>query len=179
MPEQEAPGGQQEQQQTPTQTPGGQPEPEVFGKEYVESLRQENAKYRSQRNEFKSELDKARQQSMTPDEKALDEARQQGRLEATKQHAQDLARTSFDAAAGRRNPQLQDKDLSEIADNLNWSRFVSEEGKVDQDAIRKAAERLVPAPDGKVPDFEGGQSNGASSPTDMNTRIRKMAGFTR
>lgn len=179
MPEQEAPGGQQEQQQTPAQTPGGQQEPEVFDKAYVESLRQENAKYRSQRNEFKSELDKAREKSMTPDEKALNEARQEGRLEATRENAQNLARTAFDAAAGRRNPQLPDKDLSEIADNLNWSRFVSEDGKVDQDAIRKAAERLVPAPDGKVPDFDGGQNGGAATPADMNTRIRKMAGFSR
>lgn len=41
------------------QKPQTQAEPETFSREYVEELRRENAKYRTERNDFKTKLDDA------------------------------------------------------------------------------------------------------------------------
>jgi len=172
---QEAPGGQEQQQQSQESQEGH--EPKVYDEAYVEKLRQESAKYRTQRNEFKSQLESVRTEKMTPDEKMIAEAEQRGRAAAALDHGMALARTAFDAAAGRRNPELNPKDVEEILSIVDLRKFVGDDGKVNSEAIQKAAEKLVPAPTGRVPDFEGGQGNGTPRSTDMNRTIRKLAGF--
>jgi hypothetical protein len=84
---------------------------------------------------------------MTDAQRALSEAETNGRTAAVKEFGQRLARTEFDAAAGRRNP---DFDTASALEFVDLSRFVGDDGEPDTKAIKAAVERLVPAPAGQV-----------------------------
>lgn len=119
------------------------------------------------------DLEKQARAAMTDAERALSEAEAKGRTAARSEFGSRLVRTEFDAAAGRRNP---DFDIKATLDDLNLDKFVTEDGEPDLKAIKAAVERLVPAPAGGTPSYDGGTRSTSKGPTDMNQVIRKAAG---
>jgi hypothetical protein len=119
------------------------------------------------------DLDKQRKASMTEAERAVAEAEQRGRLSALTEFGTRLARTEFDAAAARRNP---DYDTAGTFEWLDLSRFVGDNGEPDAKAIQAAVERLVPVPTGGTPSFDGGARTTPPAPAGMTALIRKAAG---
>lgn len=129
---------------------------------------------RSKRDQARvRELEKNQKASMTDAQRALSEAETSGRTAAVKEFGQRLARTEFDAAAGRRNP---DFDTAQALEYVDLTKFVGEDGEPDLKAIKAAVERLVPAPAGGTPSYDGGSRSTAKGPADMNSIIRKAAG---
>lgn len=117
--------------------------------------------------------EKARLDAMSESERAIEEAKQAARSEAGLEFGKRLARSEFDAAAGRRNP---DFDTSSALEYVDLAKFVGEDGEPDKDAIKAAVERLVPASANTPPEFDGGSRTTATAPQGMSQIIRKAAG---
>ena len=152
-----------------------QTEPQTFDAEYVDKLRKEAARYRTEAKATASELEKVRKSSMSEAEKQVAEAEARGRAAAVTEFGKRLARTEFDALAGRRNP---DVDTSAVLEFVDLARFVGDDGEPDSKAIAAAVERLVPAPAGGPPSFDGGPRTPPPASQGMNTLIRQAAGRT-
>lgn len=171
-----APTGTDTPPDAPPAGDGGEHEPETFTREYVEQLRKENAKYRTKAGEQTAAAraaEQARLASMGEAERQIEEAKAAGRSEAVNEFGRRLARTEFDAIAGRRNP---DFDTASALEWVDLSRFVGDDGEPDTKAITAAVERLVPAPAGGPPSFDGGARTTSPAPAGMNGLIRKAAG---
>jgi hypothetical protein len=117
--------------------------------------------------------EKARLDAMSESERAIEEAKQAARTEAATNYGKRLARTEFDALAGRRNP---DFDTASALEYVDLTRFVGEDGEPDSKAIKAAVERLIPAPADGPPSFDGGPRTPAPAPQGMSQIIRKAAG---
>lgn len=117
--------------------------------------------------------EKARLDAMSEQERAIEEAKQSARTEAATTYGKRLARTEFDALAGRRNP---DFDTASALEFVDLGRFLGEDGEPDQKAIKAAVERLVPAPADGPPSFDGGPRTPAPAQQGMTGLIRKAAG---
>lgn len=148
-------------------------ETKTFDAEYVEKLRKENAKYRTEAKNTAAELEKIRQSSMSETEKAAAEAEARGRAAATTEFGQRLATSRFDALASKRNPSFDTSAFLEIVD---LKKFVGDDGEPDEKAIAAAVEKHVPAAEAGVPSFDGGTRTTTSAPTGMNGLIRKATG---
>jgi hypothetical protein len=117
--------------------------------------------------------EKARLDAMSESERAIEEAKQAARSEAALSFGKRLARTEFDAHAGRRNP---DYDSAAALEFIDLARFVGEDGEPDVKAIKAAVERLVPAASTPTPSFDGGTRTPPPVGVDMNTALRKATG---
>ena len=117
--------------------------------------------------------EEARLDAMTESERAVEEAKQSARAEAATEYGKRLARTEFDAAAGRRNP---DFDTASALEFVDLSRFLDENGEPDPKAIKAAVDRLVPAVQAGAPGFDLGARGGAPKGTDFNQILRQAAG---
>jgi len=122
------------------------------------------------------ELEAQQRASMTEAERAVAEAEARGRTSAITDFGKRLARTSFDAAAARRNP---DVDTTAVLEFVDLTRFVGDDGEPDSKAIAAAVERLVPAAQAGLPSFDGGARKSADKPADMNQLIRRQVGIRR
>lgn len=118
-------------------------------------------------------LEKQQRDSMTDADKAVAEAKAAGRSEAATEFGKRLARTEFDALAGRRNA---DFDTASALEYIDLSRFVGEDGEPDTKAIKAAVERLVPTPTAGPPSFDGGARTPAGATKGMNDFIRSATG---
>ena len=118
------------------------------------------------------QAEKARMAAMSDSERAIEEARQAARSEATKSFGMRLARTEFDAAAGRRNPGF---DVAPVLEVIDLGKFVGDDGEPDIKAIKATVERLVPEGAG-APSFDGGTRKSTAKTGDMDALIRKAAG---
>lgn len=163
-----------------TEAPAAPPEGEApaeeaktFDAEYVEKLRKENAKWRTDAKTATSELEKVRQSSMTETEKAAAEAEARGRAAATTEFGQRLATSQFDALASKRNPTFDTSAFLEIVD---LKKFVGEDGEPDEKAIAAAVEKHVPQAEAGVPNFDGGTRTTPPAASGMNGLIRKATG---
>lgn len=124
-------------------------------------------------NQKANEFEKQRKAAMTDAERAVAEAEERGRTAATTEFGKRLARSQFDAAAGRRNA---DYDTASTFEWLDLAKFVGDDGEPDTKAITAAVERLVPAPASGPPSFDGGPRTPAPAGADMNTALRKATG---
>ncbi|TYB50243.1 hypothetical protein FXF51_56805 [Nonomuraea sp. PA05] len=117
------------------------------------------------------DLAKLKQQSMSDQEKAVEQARVEGRTEAAREHGKQLAEAQFDAALARKG-----LDLGDAADLIDKSRFVNDDGTVDKDAIAKAVAKLAKltpkTPSSSGGDFGGGNGQGAP-PKNLREQIRE------
>lgn len=109
------------------------------------------------------ELDELRKQSMSDQEKAVEEARDAGRQEATASLAQKLAAAELRAALTGlvENP-------SEIVEDLNLAKFVGDDGEVDTDKVNALKEKYADLkPDtgnaGRTRDLGQGRNRGQAS----------------
>ena len=98
---------------------------------------------------------------MTAEQKALADAKAEGRAEAAAEHARELAAAQFRAAAAGK---IADPDAA--LELLDLAKLVKD-GKPDQAAITAAVERLaaVPPPPGSVP--PGPRSPGPAAEPDF------------
>jgi len=143
------------------------------GKQALDRMKNERNEYKKQARDFQKQLDEFRTSSMSEQEKAAHEAEQRGRQSATADFGKRLARTEFDALAGRRNP---DVDTAQVLEYVDLAKFVGEDGEPDSKAIAAAVSRLVPEPVVGVPSFDGGSRLPAKADGDMNTFLRKATG---
>lgn len=124
-----------------------------------------------------AELEKLRQQTMTDTERAIAEAKAQGRQEALIEATGRLVRAEVRAAAGGK---LADPDDAAMLLG-DLSEFVSSNGDVDSKAISKAIDELVKqkpylAPQGTKPAPLPGGGATPSNGFDMDGWIRQSAG---
>lgn len=86
------------------------------------------------------ERDELRKQSMSEQERAVEEASAKARTEERVRLAGKLARQGFLAAAAGRIPHA-----ATVADDLNLAKYVGEDGDIDEKGLGELVERLAPA----------------------------------
>lgn len=160
----------------PTPPPAAQPPEPTPPVEDTTDWKAESRKWEQRAKDNKTAGDalaKAQRAALPEAEKATADAKAAGRAEAVTEFGKRLARTEFDAVAGRRNP---DFDTASALDYLDLSRFVGEDGEPDSKAIKAAVERLVPEAAGGPPSFDGGARTPAAPAKDMNDLLRRATG---
>lgn len=146
---------------TPTEE-ASKPEPKTFDEVYVKQLRSEAAKYRSEAKTAAEELEKLRVAAMSEQERAIAEARIEGRTLALHELGSRLVDAEIRAAASGR---LKDGQMRILLQGLNRSAFLTDDGAVDEKAVREFVNGIAPAPaepqgpppDPRFPDFGQGQ----------------------
>lgn len=105
--------------------------------------------------ELEAEVERLKAAGQTEAEKALEAARKEAgdaaRAEERQSLGAKLARSAFDAAAGRRNPDLKAEDIDGILELVDLTKLLDESGDPDPDAVAKAVERLVAEPQQRLP----------------------------
>lgn len=118
------------------------------------------------------ELEKLKRQSMTEAEKAVAEAERRARAEAAREYGTRLARAEFRAHAAAKGLALGD----DVFDLIDTSRFVGDDGEIDEAAIKAAVAKLAklaPKPGGTSGgDFTGG-NGGGTPPKSLQDQIRE------
>jgi hypothetical protein len=98
------------------------------------------------------ERDELRKQSMTDQEKAVEEASAKARTEERVRLAGKLARQGFLAAAAGRLP-----NAAGVAEDLNLSKYVGEDGEIDEKGLTELVDRLAPPKAAKSDTDESGE----------------------
>jgi hypothetical protein len=156
---------------TPPADPAGDEPLGEPGKKALEAERARADDAAKENKRLLRELDAERKKGLTAEEKVLEEAREAGRSEVRQATGLRLARTEFDAAAGRRNPEAKVADILEFVD---LAKFVGDDGEPDVKRIGEAVAKLVPAVEG-TPSFDQGTRQTVAT-GGMNDFIRKAAG---
>ena len=164
--------------ETPATEPKGEdaPEPQADEKKFSQAdldriISGRLAKY-ADYDDVKAKAQALEDASATETERAVKQARREAETETSQKWGTRLARSAFDAAAGRRNP---DFNTDEALEYVDLSKFVGADGEPDAAAIKAAVERLVPAPADGPPSFDGGARSTAKT-TDFNQVLRQAAG---
>lgn len=92
--------------------------------------------------EVQQELEKLRQQTMTDQEKAVEEAKNTGKAEGARAASLAAARMAFEFALGH-DPESNDQ--SDLIDTLDLSKVVTDTGEIDTAKVRSIAGKLAPA----------------------------------
>lgn len=95
------------------------------------------------------ERDELRKQSMSDQERAVEEASAKARAEERVRLAGKLARQGFLAAAAGHLA-----NAASVADDLNLSKYVGEDGEIDEKGLAELVDRLAPAKSDKKTDAE-------------------------
>lgn len=155
----------------PAEPPKDQPKPEP-GKNWKAEHEKAVAEARKWEDRAKAnlgaakELDTLKRTTMTDLEKAVADARDEGRTLALKEASAALVDAKIEAAAtGRLNP----AQLASLLDGIDRSKFVDDAGLIDTAKVSKFVDSVAP-PKGTL-DLGQGQ-RGANTPTDMNALIR-------
>lgn len=119
------------------------------------------------------ELERHRAAAMTEQEKAVAEAKTAGATEAARVAAPRLVKAELRAAAA--DAGLPKEALAGFLEYADLSRFVGDDGEIDDKAITAAIKKLG---GGKPADFDGGARTTAAKPADMNSLIRHAAGVS-
>jgi hypothetical protein len=134
---------------------GDQGEPtkdKPLSKEDIEGLRSALSEERKARKEIEGKFSKLEREHMSETEKAIAQAKDEGRKEAIQSAGRRLAAAEFKAAAAGKIG-----DPAAALEVLDLSKFVSENGDPDTTAIQKVVDRLAlampvnQAPTGRVP----------------------------
>lgn len=118
------------------------------------------------------ELEKVRAAAMSETEKAVAAAKAEGTVEAARAAAPRLVKAELRAAAAEAG--LSKEALAGFMEYADLSRFVGEDGEVDNKQVTAAIKRLG---GDKRTDFDGGARTSAAKPTDMNSLIRRQVGM--
>lgn len=110
------------------------------------------------------ELTKLRTASMSAAEKAVADAKNEGKTEATAALSADAARVALEFALGH-DPEKNDQ--STLIDTLDLSKLVGDDGKVDTAKVRTLAATLAPSVKGTgnsgAANYGGGSRGGTTS----------------
>lgn len=93
-----------------------------------------------------AERDRLRSQTQTAEERALTEAREAGKAEARAAALPRLLQAEFRAAATGR---LNEDQLRDVTDPLDPQKFLTSEGEVDTDKVKRFVDGIAPAGDPK------------------------------
>jgi hypothetical protein len=160
-----------------------QGDPDDLGDPGKRALEAERAAAREATKRAKTlerELAQLRRQNLGETERAITDAEDRGRKAAASEFGRRLARSTFDAAAARRNPGVKAEELDGIVEYVDMAKFLDDDGEVDAKAITAAVKRLVPAPtDQGPPSFDGGPRGRGAPKQGMNDIIRNLAGGNR
>lgn len=149
--------------ETPEPTPdatepeGTETEPEVDWKAEAEKFK---ALHRKQEERAKAnanaakELEQLRQATMSDTEKAVEIARQQARAEALAELGGELVSEAIRAAVAGRGV-----DPDALLEGLDPTRFITEDGRPDRDAITAWVDRIAPKSQNGFPDLGQGARN--------------------
>lgn len=164
--------------ETPTEPTEDKLTPEDLRKELA-AARREAAKHRTDLRKTSTELETLRKSAMSDQEKAISEAKTEGRKEAEASVRLERVRDKVEAkSAGK----LADpEDAPALLGDL--SRFVNDDGTIDTKGISEAIDKLVKAkpylaasrPSGS---FDQGARPNTPAGADMNRLIRQAAGRT-
>jgi hypothetical protein len=115
-----------------------------------------------------SELEKLRRDSMSDQERAVDEARAEARAEALSEIAADRAADAIRLAAKGRI-----EDVDTLLEGVNAAKFVGEDGSPDRDAITKWIDGFAPSSTANTapqfPDLAQGARNSAVEVPGLNS----------
>lgn len=142
------------------------------GKRALQEVRREAREAKARLKAATAELEKVRAASMTEQEKAVAQAKTAGATEAARAAAPRLVRAELRASAAEAG--LTKDALAGFLEYADLSRFVGDDGEVDDRAISAAIKKLG---GGKPADFDGGARTPAPKGTDMNSLIRRSAGM--
>lgn len=117
------------------------------------------------------ELKRLQAASMSDQEKVVAEAEAKGRAQALADMAQRLVDAEVRASAAGRGI-----DADALLDGLDRSRFVTDDGEPDREAIEQFLDRLAPKQQAKRLDLGQGARDGAATGPDMNSLLRRAAG---
>lgn len=152
---------------------GGQPAEKPADKPLGEGGERALAEERRARKAAEKRIAELERSKLSDDEKAIADAREDGRKAAASEFGTRLARSSFTAAAAARNAGFKVADLFEYVD---LAKFVGDDGEPDEKAIEAAVKRLIPESQAVPPDFEPGTRTPSPKAPSMNDMIRKAAG---
>lgn len=120
------------------------------------------------------ELEQLRQQTMSDTEKAIAQARSEGRAEALSTMTSKLVTAEVRAAAAGR---MSEDQLATLIEGLNTSAFVNDDGEVDQARVSRFVDGLAPQPDetatNTFPDLGQG-ARGQSLPLNGDPLLRDL-----
>lgn len=161
------------EQQTPQDGQQQQPaQGETFDKAYVESLRKEAAKYRTEAKKAADAAEALRKSQMSETEKAIAEAETRGRQTAFTEYGTRLARAELKTAAATKGI-----DVAEFLEDLNLANYVGEDGEPDMKKIETTVTRFAAlAAPKQGQSFDGGPRQ-PNQPVNMNDIIRQQAGI--
>lgn len=142
-------------------------------------LAREKAKFADyeELKKFKRDQDKARKAALSDQERALEQAREEGFLSAKREYSESLAAAEIKAAlAGI----VEDPD--EIIDDLKLSKYVGDDGSIDREAVESLRAKYqnllgkkAPAP---APKVGHGRRTKSSSNTPMDDFSRMFEQLT-
>lgn len=139
----------------------------------ITKANQEAARYRKEARAAQAELEKVRQAGLSEQEKAIAAAKTEAATEAAKAAAPRLVKAELRAAAA--DAGLPKEALAGFLEYADLTRFVTDDGEVDEKAVGAAIKKLG---GGKPADFDGGARTTAAKGTDMNSLIRLRAGVS-
>lgn len=120
------------------------------------------------------DLEELRQQSMTDQEKAVEQAKAEARAAAFTEVGGKLAAAEVRAAAAGR---LSAEQVDTLLDGLNVSRFLTEDGDVDGERVAAFVDGIAPKQDENptFPDLGQGvrSTGGTRSGSDMDSLLRQ------
>jgi hypothetical protein len=101
------------------------------------------AKSREDYDQQKADADKWRQaqkDQMTPDQKAIDAAKEEARIEERRKIAPRLVKAEFKAQARRVDPDI----LESFLEDIDSTKYLNADGDVDIDKVKARVEKLTP-----------------------------------
>ena len=119
------------------------------------------------------ELERVKAAAMSDQEKAVAAAKSAGLTEAQRTTAPRLVRAELRAAAAESGS--DPGALNGFLEYADLSRFVTDDGEPDDKAITAAIKKLGGA--GRTTNFDGGARQTPAKPPDMDSLIRRGAGF--
>lgn len=123
-------------------------------------------KERKERQRIARELEEIRTANLSDTEKAIAEATKKGETAALMRVGQRLVDAEVKAAAAGR---LDTEQVAALLDGLDRTRFLSEDGEVDADAVATWVGRFTPATRRPVGDVGQGPRDTPSAPSDPKT----------
>lgn len=120
--------------------------------------------------------DELKQSQMTEQEKAVEAAKAEARAEAIREAAPRLVFAEFRAAAAGR---LTAEQVAELIEDLDMTKYLTDSGEVDTERVTKKVDALAPAAQARqpFPDLGQGRRGGSTKTADMNSVIRRAAGY--
>lgn len=149
-----------------------------WAREALTKANKEAASYRTKAQanaQAAKELEAFKQATMSETEKAIAEAKAEGRMEALREGGGKLVAAEIRAAAAGR---LTQKQLDALLDGTNLAAFVDDDGEVDRAKVSKYVEGIAPAEaprNSGFPDLGQG-ARGTNGGGDMNAMIRRQLG---